>query len=232
MKAEQLTDVFPTQTDYPVEPYFRINGRVFYRFTDATNIPAGRSLAVFKYYQQLRTNTDETFLQYFHKGMEAVLSDNKSIQLEKLFDLKNMLGDRLTWAFHPEIVLRYASVVYLAENENPHTYDEKFNDAKIEWWKENTDAGAFFLAEPLMKLMPFTIDAEVSLPTYSEAVISADILQHQKILQLLSATTKLSDDALSLSSRITTLEMLKNYVANRRTNISSTSSSDIQLLNG
>lgn len=228
--SHQLTDIFPTPTEYAIEPYFKIQDRVFYRFMDATNIPAGRSLAVLKYYMQLQTNTDETFLRNFHQVMAAVLGDSKSINLEKLIDLKNILGDRLNWAFHPEIVLRYASVVYLAENENPNTYDEKFNDAKIEWWKQNTDVTAFFLAEPFMKLIPCLPDADVSLPTYSQAVLEADILHHKKLLQLVSSTLKLSAADLNLSSRITTLEMLRDYVANQRTSTSYTSSSDIQLL--
>lgn len=228
--SEKLTDIFPTKTDYPTEPYFRIQERVFFRFVDTTNIPAGRQLAAFKYYMQLRTNTDETFLLYFHKAMETVLSDNKSIQLEKLFELKNMLGDRLNWAFHPDIVLRYASICYLDANENPFTYDEKYNDEKIKWWKENTDIGAFFLAEPLMKLMPHSIDADVSLPTYSAAVIEADILQHKKLLQVLSATLKLNGDDSSISARITMLETLRDYATNQQTSTSYTSKSDIQLL--
>lgn len=219
-------DRFPIQTEFPVEPYFECGGKKYYRFMDTSNLPAGRSLAALKFYIQLKTNCDEEFLRYFHKAMDATLGDQKAIKLEKLFELKNMLSDRLNWAFHPGILLNYASVLYLEEGENPYTYDEELNRRKIEHWKESAQAEAFFFAEPFMRLIPYSTDAVSSHQTYSHAIMEADLLHHRKILQLLSSMMTSSDDASNLSSRITGLEMLRDYVANRRTNTSYSSSSD------
>ncbi len=224
-------DSFPIQTEYPVEPYFTCGGKKYYRFMDTNNLPAGRSLAALKYYIQLKTNCDEDFLRYFHKAMEATLADQKAIKLERIFELKNMLGDRLTWAFHPRIIMNYAAVLYLEEGENPYTFDEELNRRKIEHWKQNAKAEAFFFAEPFRKLIPYSTDAVESPRTYSHATIEADLIHHRKILQLLSSMMTSSADVSSLSSQITALETLRDYVASQQTNTSSSSSSDIQLLN-
>lgn len=224
-------DSFPIQTEYPVEPYFTCGGKKYYRFMDTNNLPAGRSLAALKYYIQLKTNCDEDFLRYFHKTMEATLADQKAIKLERIFELKNMLGDRLTWAFHPRIIMNYAAVLYLEEGENPYTFDEELNRRKIEHWKQNANAEAFFFAEPFRKLIPYSTDAVESPRTYSHATIEADLIHHRKILQLLSSMMTSSADVSSLSSQITALETLRDYVASQQTNTSSSSSSDIQLLN-
>lgn len=223
-------DKFPQQTDYPVEPYFTVGGKTFYQFVDPNNLPAGRSLAALKYFIQLKTNCDEKFLRYFHQAMDGVLKDKEKIDLEKMFELKNILGDRLTWAFHPSIILRYASVLYMAEGENPYTYDDTFNDRKIEFWKQNATAESFFLASPFTRLIPYSKDAVGYVPKYSEVVVEADLIHHKKVLQLLSSMTKSNGDVSSLSSQITALEMLRDYVANRQMNTSSLSTSGIQLL--
>lgn len=229
-KKKQPADRFPVQTEYPVEAYFKVADVTFFRFCDPNNLPAGRSLAALKYFIQLKTNCDEKFLRYFHSAMESVLQDKESINLEKMFELKNILGDRLTWAFHPAIIFKYASVMYLQDGENPYTYDEAFNEKKIEFWKENAGAEAFFLAEPFTNLIPYSKEAVGYVPTYSAVVIEADLLHHRKVLQLLSSTMKSSGDVSSISSQITILEMLRDYVASRQTNTSSTSASGIQLL--
>ena len=222
-------DRFPIQTEYPVEPYFTCGGKQYYRYMDTNNLPAGRALAALKYYIQLKTNCDEQFLRYYHKAMEATLADQKAIKLERLFELKNMLGDRLTWAFHPGIIMNYAAVLYLEEGENPYTFDEELNRRKVEHWKANASAEMFFFAEPFLRLIPYSTAAGDSPQTYSHAIVEADLLHHKKILQLLSSMMTSSADVSSLSLQITALEMLRDYVASRQTNTSYTSSSGIQL---
>lgn len=222
-------DKFPINTEYPVEPYFKVGGVTFYKFVDSSNLPAGRSLASLKYFMQLKTNCDDAFLHHLERAWDASLKANP-INLEHQFELKNMLRDRLSWAFHPAIIFRYASVMYMQEGENPATYDEVFNDRKIEFWKAHASAESFFLAEPFLNLMPYSKDVVGYVPKYSLAVVEADLLHHRKVLQLLLSLTTSSEDVSSLSSQITTLEMLRDYVGNPQMNILSSSNSDIQLL--
>lgn len=221
-------DRFPIQTEYPIEPYFEVGGRTYYAFTNTSNLPAGRSLAALKYFMQLKTNCDDNYLRSFQETMAAVLADPAKISLEKLIALKNQLGDRLTWAFTPAIIYRYASVLYLDKDENPYTYDEDYNAKKIEFWKAHSTFEAFFLSEPFLKLIPYSTSVEGSLPTYSLAVIEAELLQLRELLSLHSTMLNSAATASSLNSQITMLEMLRDYAKSRQTSISSTSPSDIR----
>lgn len=221
--AKEPIDKFPERTDYPMEVAFVVAGRPFFRFCDPNNIPAGRTMAVLKYFIQLKTNTDEGFLQRWHEANTAVLDNPQTISINKLIQLNKMIGDRLKWILHPELVLKYASVVYLSEDESPYTYDEVHGDKKIEFWKEHQDAYSFFLSEPIMKLIPSSETLNVSLPKYSEAIIALDLEMHRELLQIVSLTLPSKDSSQNLTSRITALEALGNYIASQPTNMRYTS---------
>lgn len=201
-----------------MEVAFTIGGRSFFRFSDPNNIPAGRTMAVLKYFIQLKTNTDENFLQRLHEAQTAVLNDPAKISINRLIELNKMLGDRLKWVLHPELVLKYASVVYLSEEESPYTYDETFADKKIQFWKENSTAHDFFLSEPIMKLIPSLETLNVSPLKYSEAVVALDLEMHRELLQIVSLTLPSSASSQNLTSRIMMLEALENYIACRQIN--------------
>lgn len=219
---------FPQKTEYAVEEYFTVKGEPFYQFVDASNIPAGRSLAALKYYIPLMSNCDDKYLNGYVKAMETVLDANP-IKIESIFKLKNEMKDRLTWAFHPQHLMKYASVVYLSKNENPYTYDEVFNEKKIEFWKENATAHDFFLSEPIVKLMPLLKNVGNSFPEYSQVVMESDLLLHKNLLDILSLNPNSAEDVLNINSAITALKRLRDYVVNPSTNISSSSTSSIQL---
>lgn len=218
---------FPQAAEYAVEEAFSIKGRPFFQFVDSSNIPAGRSLAALKYYLPLQTSCDEKYLGWFQKSMDVILSDTKSISIEKLIGLKNQLKDRLELYVHPKHLYKYASVVYMDKDENPYTYDEVANDKKIEFWKANTGMQEFFFAEPITKLLPFLKNARFSAPAYSVAVLEQDITMHRNLLQLLSSSPSSAGDILNLKSAIMELQNLRNYAASQQTNTSSSSNISI-----
>lgn len=217
-------DRFPIQTDYPVEPAFQVAGQTFYRFKDPNNIPSGRTIAVLKYAIQLKTNSDEGFLQRFYEAQKATLdAQDGKISITRLASLNNMLGDRLKWALHPGLVMKYASVVYMAEGESPYSYDESYGEEKIRFWMENTKAHDFFLTEPIRKLLLFSEMPSDQVLPYSEAVVALALEQEKELLRILSSAMPSPDSNQNLDSRITGLQTLQSYIAGRQTSTSSTS---------
>lgn len=213
-------------TEYPVQESFEIAGRKYFEFVDTSNMPAGRFLAALKYYIPLKTNCDETFMKYFVKAMDSVLSDPKQISIEKMINLKNMVKDRTEFIFTPELVMKYASVVYMAENESPYTYDEVFGEEKISFWKANASAEDFFLSQPILKLLPQLRSAGGYVQSYSTMVREAQVQHLIKISEILSPHQKWADDVTNISLLITQLRKQTGFVGNQSMNISSTSTSN------
>lgn len=213
--------IFRETQKYPVEPVFSLGGKTFFAFTDINNQPAGRTLAALPLYIELKTNCDENYLTAFVAGMEAVLNDPTRISIEKLIVLKNQIKDRLQWAFTPDLVYKYASVIYFDEQENPTTYDAAYADKKIAFWKEHMTTQDFFLTEPITRLIPALNAVKSSFPIYSGIILKAQALQLDQLLDILSTSRTSTEDALKLNSVISTLKELYSSDHYPLTNISS-----------
>lgn len=214
---------FIEKNQYPVVPAFELAGRTFYRFADINNQPAGRTLAAIPLYIELKTNCDEDYLKLFVSGMEAVLNDPASISIEKLITLKNQIKDRLSWAFTPDLVYRFASVTYFDETENPETYDEVYNQQKVAFWKQHAGMKDFFLAEPITKLIPALNAVRGSFLNYSGAILKAQSLQLDALWAILSTARISNEEKQSLSSQITNLKESLSFDHYPLTNTSSSS---------
>lgn len=214
---------------YPIKPVFEVGGRTFYAFADVNNMPSGRALAAIPIYVELRTNADHEYLGVFVAGMEAVLNDTKSISIEKLINLKNQIKDRQSWAYTPDLVFKYASVVYFDDQENPETYDEVYNAEKIEFWKENPGPHDFFLAEPISSLVPALRTVSGSIPIYSEVILKAQAAQLQYLSELISSKGNLTDAEKNLSSAAMTRSKQFLSEASRYRNTSSSSKSKVNI---
>ena len=154
----------PARVNYPIELAFELDGVRYYKYVDPNNMPAGRMLAALKFYIPLQTNCDKVYLTALKDGLKEVLTDKEKISLDKAFKLIAHFEERLEWELTPEAVLQYASVVYMDENENPETYDDAYNEKKIERWKKHGEQYAFFLTEPITTLIPFLKSAGKSAP--------------------------------------------------------------------
>lgn len=197
---------FQKTEKYPIEPVFEVGGVTYYSFSDINNQPAGRTLAAIPMYIELKTNCDKDYLTVFVAGMEAVLNDNTKISIEKLITLKNQIKDRLTWGFTPDLIYKYASVMYFDENENPATYDQIYNDRKIAFWKEHMTVESFFLTEPIQRLVPALTGVKDSLKNYSDVILKAQAYQLDKLSDLIFTSKISKDETLNLNSVITALK--------------------------
>ena len=220
--------LFKEKKSYPVEPVFEIAGKTFYAFTDINNQPSGRTLAALPLYIQLKRNCDDEYLTVWVAAEEAALNDPAKISIEKIINLKNQIKDRLTWAFTPDLVYKFASVIYFDENENPETFDEEYNQRKIKFWKDHLSVVDFFLTEPIMRLVPALADVKSSFPSYLDVILKAQRMQLDYLLDILSTSRMSPEDTLNLSSVITGL---KDRYASENYPLTSTSSLLMKSLN-
>lgn len=133
------------EAEYPVEKAFSYRGQDYFRFVDPSNVPAGRMLAAMKYYLPLTTQCDADYLKWHCQALNEILSNPKSINLQRVLQLVLHMEERLSWIPSPADVYKYAAVLYMDETENPYTFDEEYAEKKIARWREDPNGPlAFF----------------------------------------------------------------------------------------
>ncbi|MCW3466509.1 hypothetical protein [Chitinophaga nivalis] len=169
------------KTGYVVKEAFTIKGRVFFEMDDQFNLPYERGVICLRYYNEFNQRVTREYLHEHVKAVDEILTfhPGKSIDLLKLALLNRNLKDRMQWIVDEDLAYKLASVVFFDKNENPATYDTKYNQEKISFWKKEASAKEFFFSEPLRRLIPFLKDLEPNLETYFE-VTRALSSQHQK----------------------------------------------------
>lgn len=154
---------FEVQEKHQVEKAMIIDGVQYYQFVDINNMMTGRAFVALDFYNELSMRCTREYLTEHCEAMESLLNSG-SIDLVNIAQLHTQLKERLTMILDPDIVLKLASVVYFDENEQPYTYDFKYNQAKIDKWK--TLGADFFLQIPLNDLIPSLDLSEVDLKSY------------------------------------------------------------------
>lgn len=222
-KQKSTLKFFREQKSYPIEEAFTLGGRTYYCYTDINNQPGGRTLAAAPLFIELMTNCDRDYLKRFVEAMEKVLGDQTSISIEKLITLKNQIKDRLQWAFTPDLVYKYASVMYFDDFENPAEYDEVYCEKKIAFWKEHAEMKTFFLTEPIQRLIPALSAVKDYFQIYSEVILKAQAYQLSVLSDILSTPLTSEGEKTNSSSVITTRKESLSLDRSRPVNTSSSS---------
>jgi len=143
--------LFEVDEQHKIIPAMVINGVQYYQFVDINNMMTGRAFTAIDYYNELSMRCTREYLTEHCEAMEKILS-GESINVMNIAQLHMQLKERLTMIVDPDIVYKIASVVYFDKDEQPYTYDYRYNQKKIAKWKE---IGAdFFLQIPLKDLIP------------------------------------------------------------------------------
>lgn len=172
-----------------INPVFEVNGTTYYEMDDIFNIPCLRGLAAIKYYEEIRMKTSLEFLKMHTEAIKTALRSNP-IDVFKIDQLNNQLSDRLNFIVDTDTVYKLASVVYFDENENPEDYEMAYNLKKIAKWKEAESVNAFFLRQPIQKLIPFLNLQDFDILSYSKVVERVTQEHLENILETLSETQK------------------------------------------
>lgn len=161
----------------PLKYAFTANGIDYYEPENVEQLPWMRALTLHQYYEELRMKVDREYLEQHAQAVDVLINGTKDKpkkrftfeDLGKLNRVNNMLKERLQFIFTPDLVYKVASVIFIDESENPAKYDEVHNRKKIEQWKAN-GLDAFFLNEPVQRLIPFLNSSPQSIKNYGEQV--------------------------------------------------------------
>lgn len=133
---------------------FELGGIPYYEFTDSNMAPCERMFAAMDFYNEFNMRCTREYLMAHSTALREQLSGkNGSVDLVNVQKLQIQLEERLEWIFEPESAYKYASVMFVDENEDPYSYDFKYNKEKIALWKKETPS-SFFLTMPVARLFP------------------------------------------------------------------------------
>lgn len=163
---------FPNQK-YPIKYAFTCGGIDYYEMDDIFNLPYQRALKATAAYEEIRMKCTYEYLLWYQKAVQEELSGTKFTMKNaaRVQMLNAQLGERLSkWAIDLSHVYRLASIVYFDKSEKPEVYDFKYADEKIAHWKKSEDMNAFFLRQPIQRLIPFLKDSGLNFQIYSEII--------------------------------------------------------------
>lgn len=165
----------------PLKYAFTVDGIDYYEpdpeAGGLTQLPWLRALTLHQYYEELRMKVDREYLEKHTETVDLLIRGPKDKpkkrftfeDLSELTKLNNMLRERLNFIFTPDLVYKVCSVVFIDDTENPARYNEAHNRKKIEQWKQH-GLEAFFLNEPVQRLIPFLNSSPQSILNYGEMV--------------------------------------------------------------
>lgn len=171
---------------------FTIGDRHYFRFDDVLNIPYDRALKCLVYWKELDMNCDTAFLKAHTEAIDNMLSKSKLTikDLITFSTLNNQLKQRLVLPKEPDLLYKFASVVFFDQHENPIVYEFKYGESKIRAWKKNTTLHDFFLSKPLQELIPYLVHAGENLQMFSQMAEKASQQHLDNLLPLLSSDQK------------------------------------------
>lgn len=192
--AESPEDVYPKEACGNIERAFVVNGRSFYKFTNAGSTNILRGIATMNLYNlsECKISADE-LNRISDDGLSAV---NKG-DLGKIAVLFHFLKERLTWQFDPDALYDLAAIIYFDKDENLLDYDPEYAKKKIAFWKEHGGKDFF-----LQKILPITSESLTirakDLATYLEG------LKAKKSMMATAALTSLKNSAEKAPTNVST----------------------------
>jgi hypothetical protein len=169
-----------------IEEVFKSGNRVYYRFKEEKLIPTGRYKYVYAHLKEVDMRMNLETLKSYVKDFKDLLNGSgakKTIEIGALWKLILNLESRVALAFEPATVERLASVIYFDESEDLSTWNKKYSQEKIEWWRKHETLD-FFLTKPigeLLGLSGISITSLVDYITEATAIIQELTLDQQML---------------------------------------------------
>lgn len=151
---------------YRIEYAFTCGGTKYYRFADITNLPYERGLMALHVYNEVDMRCSRQFLLHYADTIDKLLHEQK-IDIFKINQLNEILKQRLTLTTDTELLYKLASVCFFDKTENPAVYEPDYAEKKIAKWRKDKGVRDFFMQKPLLELMPFLLNVDTDLDTYS-----------------------------------------------------------------
>lgn len=190
----------------------------YFEFVDENSIPCHRMYAAMQYYNELKCRVDRDYLLAHNQALKDCINGksdtNKgAVDIVQMSKLITQMDERLEWILEPESILKYASVMFFDDSENPYDYDMKYNQTvKIPRWKK-AGLSSFFLSMPMQRLFPSLELSETDLDIYLKVQEKVNLVHLQDIFTTLSKDnlTKSSSNIVeSLKQKIQVLQTSKD----------------------
>jgi hypothetical protein len=176
---------------YIIKYAFTIGGIEYYSFDDTFNLPYERGLKAISFYEESRMKCSLEYLKLHTEAIDNILN-GKSIKIYDIKKLNDQLAERLKFVVDIDLLYKLASVIFFDKDENPSTYEFKYNTEKIEHWKKHKEIGDFFLQMPIVQLMPFLKESNRISPDYAEALRKINRHHLENIYSHISNKEKMS----------------------------------------
>lgn len=176
-----------------IKPAFVHDGIEYFMFDDIMRMPTSRGLHALDIYDEFSMRCTRDFLVRHCDAVETILTNPKKLDMPKLATLYKNLRERLMMLPLPDHIFRLASVVFFDKSEDPYNFSRKYANEKVERWKRDPNALAFFLRTPLTDLIPFLDLQQVDLHTFSAVVDQVNRLHLNEVLSKSSADVTITD---------------------------------------
>lgn len=140
-------------------------GYRYYAYRDPLQMPIRRLIAIESAVRFLELNLTKNQLLHLLDQMEQ--SANRG-QIVQLFHYLHEIKTRIALVGEEECLLQLAACYFLREGEDPQTTD--LHAEKIDRWKQDPDAYAFFLTACLQPPKPSETDSPPDFPTFSQTI--------------------------------------------------------------
>lgn len=182
---------------------FELDGVKYWSFSDAKMAPCHRMFAAMDFYNEFQMRCTRDYLIGHCEAVRNKLQGQSGvIDIIAVSQLYTQMKERLEWIFEPESAYKYASVIFIDENESPYSYDHKYNQGKIALWKKHKPAD-FFLSMPVSKLFPPLTISNDDFQSYLKVLKTMDKAHLETIFIMLSngqKTTGWYNSLVSLST--------------------------------
>lgn len=183
---------FP-MSKHVINEAFEVDGIQYYEFDTIANLPWKRGLKFLSVYNELDMKCDRLYLTKHVEAIENILTGGKRVgfdEMVKVNTLNKQLKERLTWVYQEDLVYKVASVVFFDAKENPDDWEWNYAAKKIEFWKKHESVAAFFLHEPIQRLMPYLNASSMNFQSYSDVQKAIDKAQSGNISENLLPNQK------------------------------------------
>lgn len=192
-----------------LELAFVSGGVSFYKYRDDFSIPAERALSAMDFYEELNQRIDREYLVSFFETIEYLLNTGKLVDAANIVKMAKSRLDHITNA---NILMKLATVIYIAEWENPEQFNMVDAEKKIMFWQKNEDVSAFFLRQPIASLIPFTESSNPSTQNYLVLQNKENERQLMHHLNLLSGVHANIDLMSSLKLQLERTQQLTKFL--------------------
>lgn len=184
LKKSLKSKVHKSDYKHLMEFAFELGGKKYYRFKQEESMPQMRALALIDIASEMDMRVSKDWLKLYIEACNNALNQGK---LQEIAVLTKNLENRLGWITDIALVYRFASVIFIEENENPETYDLKIAEKKIEFWQANEkDIESFFLKIRISELVPYLDTLHGNTQAYSLAQSEEKRRQNQYLSERLS----------------------------------------------